>query len=139
MGNEELKKALGLSVLLGILLSSCAERPHVRLVPPGFSYPERGETVMIKDVLLVHQAVGRVTDQVGAPVVEALVELRIPKQAGRFDAQFTDKDGRFRFSVQEGRRYDLRVTKPGFTPLELVIDVSDKGRARVDLVLNVAT
>jgi vitamin B12 transporter len=76
---------------------------------------------------------GRVYDGTGAPVVAASVEL--VEAGGRV---LSDPAGRYRFRAVSGGRYTLQVTRVGYAPRALVVDVEGGRTQTLDVELAAA-
>ena len=124
-------------VLVLCMFVGCAHRGP-SAVPPGFKYPELGETVQVERPISAARLAGRVLDQAGYPVNQALVEITNDNWSRRLAARFTDEQGWFEFPGK-GKEYSIKVTKPGFAPLLAKIKIEESAPRQVDLTMYVAT
>ena len=80
---------------------------------------------------------GLVTDPSDARVIGAVLTLLSSNQAVMASA-VTEADGRFRISVPRPGTYTLQVSKAGFSPQRLAVEVSDYKPTEVTLRLSLA-
>jgi hypothetical protein len=121
-----------------LLLVGCAEPRHPG-VSSDFSYPELGETVEITDPIEVQRLAGRVTDETGAPIAGALVELRSGDGSSRLAATFSNANGDFSFIGGRTGVHHVKVTKPNFAPLRATLKIVRSGARRASLRMRIAT
>jgi hypothetical protein len=104
-------------------------------VPADFVYPSSQETLQIDAVIKSKSLSGIVTDPNGAPLPKVLVE-RVNKNWGeRIEAILTDSEGQFVFEPSRAGIHFVRLSKPGFTPMLLRVNVNQKARANLSIVL----
>jgi hypothetical protein len=115
--------------------AGCTNR-RVLSVEPSFHYPEQGFTIEAPTESTESNLSGHVFDPANAPVSGALVEVFDPRTQSRVFGQLTAVSGLFIFHRLPTGRFNLMITKPGFsrsvTPLE-VRDGSHLTKLRFEL------
>jgi hypothetical protein len=112
---------------------------NVKPVPSGFKYYSRDIFTIVYDKPFhVRRIVGKVLDQNGNPINEALVEIAATNWV-RISAQFTDLKGCFEFKNMKEGEYNIRIEKPLLTPIEATILITKLGKGEITFVLSVAT
>ena len=131
-------------IILALTTNGISGVPQARKstkVSQDFSYPDTPHSIEYTKPVLARSLSGRIyipfqlPVKKKEPVARALVERMTDDWKTRLDATLSDEQGYFRFAnVKEGS-YHLKVSKPGYASLKLVVVVSSKSKGLLGLPL----
>src|SRR5262249_6492772 len=127
------RRAIVIVITVTVYATASAEWAQQRLVPRDFSYPAGSQTVQIE--IKAGGLSGIVTDPNGGALPDVLVEHMGANWTNRSAAVFTDSRGRFRFSRVQNGTYYLKLSKPGFSDLKVMILLTNGSKSKLHLNL----
>jgi hypothetical protein len=130
---------LCLSIFAVLVLISPAH-PKNQAVPPDFSYPETGFSVVKPECVSGRSVSGSAVDEIGRPIESVLVEITRSASRRRIMATFTDDHGRFVLEKIPTGKLQLRFTGPGLRPTVVPLHVKRGAHpAVIEITLSNAT
>jgi hypothetical protein len=96
-------------------------------------------TPALAQTLATSAVFGAVTDQSGAPLTGASVDIRGTTLIGGAHVALTSTDGSYRFGVLPSETYDVGARYPGLSSVTRGVAVPPGAAIRIDLELNLAS
>jgi len=96
------------------------------------------DTYQIEKPFQARSLAGVVVDNNGSKIPGVLVEWLGSDRKSVQDKKVTDTEGAFVFSERGKKKYLLRLTKDGWSPMYVTVIVDKKAKANLELTMNIA-
>jgi hypothetical protein len=127
------RRAILIVITVAVNLTASAAWAQRRPVPKDFSYPAGSQTIQIE--IKTGALSGIVTDPNGGALSDVLVEQMGANWTNRSAAAFTNSRGRFRFTRLPNGAYYLKLSKPGFSDLKVMVHLTNGSKPKLHLKL----